>query len=207
MSRTFFALVFFLTCISFSARAGDDLPDGVTIGDKAPDFVVMSVDSQRVSLGNYANSEGVILIFTCNHCPYSKAYEDRIIQLHKTFAPKGWPVLAINPNDPAIEPEDGFEQMQERAKEKNFPFVYAFDATQKLAKAYGARRTPHTFLLHKTKTGFVVEYIGSIDDSPREPESVSVRFVEDAIKALSSGTAPATTSTKAIGCTIKWRVE
>lgn len=184
-----------------------DLPDGVSVGDKAPDFVVKNIDGRNVGLSSFQDVEGVILIFTCNHCPYSKAYEDRIIALHKTWAAKGWPVLAVNPNDPKREPEDSFEKMQERAKEKEFPFPYAMDETQNVAKAYGARRTPHVFLLKKEKTGFRVVYIGAIDDNARDPESVETRFVSEAITAIKDGRQPDQSATKAIGCTIKWREE
>ena len=184
-----------------------DLPDGVSVGDKAPDFVVKNIDGRNVGLSSFNDVEGVILIFTCNHCPYSKAYEDRIIKLHKAWAAKGWPVLAVNPNDPEREPEDSFEKMQERAKEKEFPFPYAMDETQNVAKAYGARRTPHVFLLKKEKVGFRVVYIGAIDDNARNPEDVETRFVSDAITAIKDGKQPEPTATKAIGCTIKWRGE
>lgn len=199
------ALALISLCV-VPARAAD-LPAGVTIGNKAPDFRLMNVDSQIVSLGSYATAQGVILVFTCNACPFSQAYESRIIELHKAFYPKGWPVLAINPNDPAIEPDDSFENMQVRAKEKKYPFAYVFDSTQQVAKLYGARRTPHVFLLKNTKTGFVVEYIGAIDDSPRDSDAVERKFVEEAIAALEAGQVPSTTTTKAIGCTIKWREE
>ena len=191
--------------LGFTTIVANDLASGVTIGDKAPDFRLMNVDSQMVSLSSFKGAKGIILVFTCNACPFAKAYEDRIIALHKKFYSEGWPVLAINPNDPVIEPEDSFENMQIRAKEKEYPFAYAFDSTQNTAKAYGARRTPHVYLLTNTKTGFVVDYIGAIDDSPRDAEAVKARFVEDAINALNNGKAPSVTTTKAIGCAIKWR--
>jgi peroxiredoxin len=184
-----------------------DLPDGVKVGDKAPDFVLENIDGKKAALASFERAKGVILVFTCNHCPYSKMYEDRIIALHKTYAPKGWPVVAINPNDPTIEPEDSFEKMKERAKEKEFPFPYLFDATQKTALAYGARRTPHVFLLKNGKAGFTVEYIGAIDDNARDAKAVETRFVEKAVEALLEGKTPELTTTKAIGCTIKWRNE
>lgn len=191
----------------FGLAVAGELPDGVSVGDKAPDFIVKNIDGRNVGLSSFQDAEGVILIFTCNHCPYSKAYEDRIIDLHKAWASKGWPVLAVNPNDPAREPEDSFEKMQERAKDKEFPFPYAMDETQKVAKAYGARRTPHVFLLKREKTGFRVVYIGAIDDNARDPKGVGTRFVSDAITAIKDGKAPEPAATKAIGCTIKWREE
>ncbi len=203
--RIFIVLMFVVGATNVITSA--DLPDGVKVGDKAPDFVLENVDGKKAALASFEKAKGVILIFTCNHCPYSKMYEDRIIALHKAYASKGWPVVAINPNDPAIEPEDSFEKMKERAKEKEFPFPYLFDATQRTAKAYGARRTPHVFLLKNGKAGFTVEYIGAIDDNARDAKAVETKFVEKAIDAMIDGKAPEVTTTKAIGCTIKWRSE
>lgn len=202
-----FGLALITLVISTLSITSADLPDGVKVGDKAPDFVLENVDGKKAALASFEKAKGVILIFTCNHCPYSKMYEDRIIALHKAYTPKGWPVVAINPNDPAVEPEDSFEKMKERAKEKEFPFPYLFDATQRTAMAYGARRTPHVFLLKNGKAGFTVEYIGAIDDNARDPKAVETRFVENAINALTDGKAPEVSTTKAIGCTIKWRSE
>ncbi|MCO6465223.1 MAG: thioredoxin family protein [Bradyrhizobiaceae bacterium] len=181
------------------------LPEGVTIGSKAPDFRLMNVDSQMVSLASYRGAKGIIMVFTCNSCPFAQAYEKRIKELHAKYASAGWPVLAINPNDPAVEPEDSFEHMQQRAKDSAYTFAYVADGNQTVAKAYGARRTPHVFLLRSTKTGFVVEYIGAIDDNPRDETAVEARFVEDAIAALEKGNVPEVSTTKAIGCGIKWR--
>lgn len=196
-----------LLLLAANTSSANELPDGVSVGDKAPDFIVKNIDGRNVGLSSFQEVEGVILIFTCNHCPYSKAYEDRIIAMHKQWAPKGWPVLAVNPNDPERQPEDSFEKMQGRAKEKEFPFPYAMDETQNVAKAYGARRTPHVFLLKKEKTGFRVAYIGAIDDNARDPQNVEEQFVANAITALMDGKQPEQTATKAIGCTIKWRDE
>jgi len=187
--------------------AAVELPEGVGVGDVAPNFIVKNIDGRNVGLSSFQDVDGVILIFTCNHCPYSKLYEDRIIALHKEFAANGWPVLAVNPNDPAVEPEDSFEKMQQRAKEKEFPFPYAMDETQVVAKAYGARRTPHAFLLKKEKAGFRVVYIGAIDDNARDAKAVKTRFVAQAIEAIEAGRPVEPTFTKAIGCTIKWREE
>ena len=197
-------LVLIALCATQIASAVD-LPDGVSVGDKAPNFAVRNIDGNTITLNTFQKTDGVILIFTCNHCPFSVAYEDRIIALHEEFSKQGWPVLAINPNDPERVPEDSFENMKVRAKEKGFTFPYAMDATQNVAKAYGARRTPHVFLLKKTKVGFTVAYIGAIDDSPRSEEEVETQFVKDAINTMILGSNPETTITKAIGCTIKWK--
>jgi len=185
---------------------GADLPDGVRVGDIAPDFKLKNVDGSMVTLAEtFGNQKGAIVVFTCNHCPYSVKYEDRIIALHNEFGPLGYPVVAINPNDPTVSPEDSYELMIERSSEKGFKFPYVFDATQRTALAYGARRTPHVYVLSKQKKGFVVEYIGAIDDNPNDAAAVSTAYVSKAIQALLGGAPVETNFTKAIGCTIKWK--
>ncbi|MEN3040135.1 MAG: thioredoxin family protein [Bacteroidia bacterium] len=178
---------------------------GVKVGDKAPDFSLKNVDGKIVSLSDYAKEKGVIVIFTCNHCPYAKLYEERIIALHKEFAPKGFPVVAINPNAPEIVPEDSYENMQKRAKEKNYPFPYLFDEKQEVARAYGATKTPHVFLLQNQENGFSVAYIGAIDDNPNDPKKVQKRYLAEAIEALIAGKPVPVSETKAIGCSVKYR--
>lgn len=175
------------------------------VGDLVKDFELKNVDEKMVSLSDYSEDKGVIVVFTCNHCPYAKMYEQRIIELHKEYAPKGYPVVAINPNDPKKVPDDSFENMQLRAKEKDYPFVYLFDNTQKTAKAFDATRTPHVFLLEKKQTQFRVSYIGAIDDSPQSEDSAKKFYVQDAVNSLDKGQPVEMTETKAIGCTIKWK--
>lgn len=186
----------FLGITAFAPKADN----GYKIGDVATDFKLKNVDGKMVSLSDYKDAKGFIVIFTCNHCPFAIAYEDRIIALNKKYAPQGYPVIAINPNDPAVSAGDSFEGMQGRAREKSFAFPYLFDEGQKIFPQYGATRTPHVFLLDKDR---VVKYIGAIDDNVNEPEKVKVRYVEDAIEALKAGKEIGTTYTKAIGCTIK----
>lgn len=174
-------------------------------GDKAVPFTLKNVDGQMVSLSDYSEEKGVILIFTCNPCPFSKAYEERIIKLHKDFAGSGYPVVAINPNDDVASPDDTYEKMQARAKEKNFPFPYLKDVTQEIYTAYGATRTPHVFLLDNENGTFRVAYIGAIDNNAMNERSVTEKYVESAIKALEKGEKPDPDQVKAIGCTIKKR--
>ena len=170
------------------------------VGDKAPDFTLKNIDGKMVSLSDYKDAKGYIIIFTCNHCPYAVAYEDRMIELHNKYAPLGYPIVAINPNDPAVQPADSYEAMQERAQEKGFPFAYLFDEGQKIYPKYGATRTPHVFLLDKTQT---VQYIGAIDDNYKDAEAVNVKYLEKAIDAVQKGKKADPNFTKAIGCTIK----
>ena len=180
-------------------------PTGYAVGDEVKNFTLNNIDGKSVSLSDYASKEGVIVVFTCNHCPYAKAYESRVMDLDKNFASKGYPVLAINPNDPVSVPEDAPENMKKRATEMGYSFPYLFDATQQVAKDFGASRTPHVFLLKNTNGKFTVEYIGAIDDNTDEPAAVKTKYVEDAIVALKKGEKPAVNFTKAIGCTIKWK--
>jgi peroxiredoxin len=175
----------------------------VNPGDNALGFSLKNVDGTTVSLSDYSDQKGVILVFTCNPCPFAKAYEQRIIQLHKDFAGQGFPVVAINPNDDELSPEDTFESMKARAREKNYPFPYLKDETQEVYKAYGATRTPHIYLLKNNGGSFEVAYIGAIDDNAMDASAVSQEYLKDAIGSLMSGQSPQPQSTKAVGCTIK----
>ena len=173
---------------------------GLHVGDKAPDFSLKNIDGSYYSLKNMDDVKGYIVTFTCNTCPVAVLYEDRIIDLHNEYADKGYPVIAINPNDPDVKPGDSFDNMIMRAKEKDFPFLYLFDEDQKVYPAYGATKTPHVFLLDKDLT---VKYIGAIDDNSRDASAVTETFLTDAIDALLKGAEPNPSSTKAVGCSIK----
>ena len=177
--------------------------EGYKIGDVATDFELENVDGNMVSLSDYENAKGFIVIFTCNTCPYAVANEDRIIALDKKYKSKGYPVIAINPNDPAAQPDDTMEKMQAKAKEKGFTFPYLMDKGQKIYPQYGATKTPHTYVLQKNENKYIVEYIGAIDDSSRDPKAVKVKYVENAVDALLNGKKPEVKTTKAIGCSIK----
>lgn len=177
--------------------------EGYKIGDIATDFKLKNVNDKMVSLSDFKKAKGFIIIFTCNHCPYSVAYEDRIIELDKKYKDKGYPVIAINPNNPTKEPKDSYELMKVRAKEKGFTFPYLLDDGQKIYPQYGATRTPHVFILNKEKGNLVVSYIGAIDDNYKDATQTKVKYVEVAVDALLKGEKPAISETKAIGCSIK----
>lgn len=179
--------------------------NGYKVGDTVKDFDLKNVDGKMVSLEDYKSAKGMIVIFTCNHCPYAKAYEQRIIGLDKMFKSKGYPVVAINPNDPAKAPDDSFDNMVRNAKDKGFTFPYLFDDTQQVARQFGATRTPHVYVLNKTAKGYEVAYIGAIDDNTEDAGKAQRKYVEDAVNALIEGKAVPVTETKAVGCTIKWR--
>lgn len=179
------------------------LHKGYHIGDAATDFKLKNIDDKMVSLSDFTDAKGFILIFTCNHCPYAIAYEDRIIALDKKYKPQGYPVIAINPNDPSVQPEDGFAEMKIRAKEKGFTFPYLLDEGQKIYPQYGATKTPHVFLLNKENGKNIVKYIGTIDNNYQDAANADEFYVEDAVDALISGKPIAKQNTVAIGCTIK----
>jgi len=176
---------------------------GYNVGDAASDFKLKNVDGKFISLSDYPEAKGFIIIFTCNHCPYAKAYQDRIIQLDKKYKPLGYPVIAISPNDPEIVPEDSYENMVQVAKEKGFIFPYLFDGTQEVYRKYGAKRTPHVYLLEKGPGGLIVRYIGAIDDNYENASQVKTPYLANALDALLAGRTPDLTFTKAIGCSIK----
>ena len=178
---------------------------GYKIGDVAADFKLKNIDGKIISLANYKSAKGFIVVFTCNHCPYAKAYEKRIMDLDKMYAQKGYPVIAISPNDPVSEPQDSFENMKKLAAEKKYSFPYTLDETQNVTLTYGAKATPHVYVLQKTAKGNVVQYIGAIDNDTEGTDASRTKYVESAVNALLSGKTVTTTSTKAIGCAIKWK--
>lgn len=199
------ATVFMLLSFTITQKSSTEkkVTKGYGIGDMATDFSLQNVDDNMVSLADYADAKGFIIVFTCNHCPYSVANEDRIIALDKKYKELGYPVIAINPNDSKDYPSDNFENMKKRAKEKGFTFPYLFDKGQKVYPKYGATKTPHVYILNKTDEGNEVAYIGAIDDNARNEKEVKTKYVEDAVDALIKGEKPPVTETKAIGCSIK----
>jgi peroxiredoxin len=176
---------------------------GYSVGDKAIDFKLKNVDGKMVSSKDYASAKGFIVIFTCNTCPYAVKYEDRIIELNKKYEKKGFPVIAINPNDPEVQPKDTYELMVAKAKEKNFNFPYLYDPGRKVSAVYGATKTPHIYLLSKKGEKLTVEYIGAIDDNYEDASAVKKAYLADAVDALLDGKKPEITETKAIGCSVK----
>jgi peroxiredoxin len=178
---------------------------GYRIGDAVNDFSLKNTNGGTLSLSNYANAKGVIVVFTSNHCPFAKAYEDRIIALNNKFSSQNFPVIAINPSDPGTQQDDTFDKMKERASSKNYQHPYLADDSQQTAKAFGVARTPQAFVLQRSGGKFIVKYIGMIDDNPQDPAGASKFYVEDAVSNLLGDKPVVTTITKPIGCAIKWR--
>ncbi len=177
--------------------------DGYKIGDIVEDFTLTNIDGKKVSLSDYKDELGIIVTFTCNTCPYAVMYEDRIIALDKKYTPKKYPVLAIMPNNVAVKPGDNLEAMKQRAEEKGFTFPYLIDAKQDVYPKFGATKTPHVYVLDKSESGFIVSYIGAIDDNYKDASSVTQKYVENAVDALIEGEEFSPKETKAIGCSIK----
>lgn len=176
---------------------------GYQVGDIATDFKLENIDGKMVSLSDFKTAKGFIVIFTCNTCPYAVAYEDRIEALNKKYAKKGYPVIAIMPNNTDVKPGDNMEAMKVRAKEKGFTFPYLMDKGQKIYPQYGATKTPHVYILEKTSKGNIVKYIGAIDDNYQDAQAVNQKYVENAVDALLAGQEIKETQTRAIGCSIK----
>lgn len=171
---------------------------GVKVGDKAPDWKnLIGVDDKQHSLSDYKDAKLIVLVFTCNHCPVAKAYEDRLIALQKDYQEKGVQVIALNVNNI---PEDRLDRMKVRAKEKGFNFPYLYDPTQATGHAYGAKVTPHVFVLDSERK---IAYIGAIDDN-MDVSKVKQNYLRDALDALLANKSPATAETKAFGCSIKY---
>ena len=173
------------------------------IGDAVSNFNLKNVDGNMVSLNSFADSKGMIVIFTSNHCPFAKAYEDRILALNNKFASQGFPVITINPSDPATHQDDSFEKMKERAQSKGYNYPYLVDDAQQTARAFGAARTPEAYVLLKIGTKFVVQYMGMIDDNPQDPSGATKFYVAEAVTNLIAGKPVVTTITKPVGCVIK----
>lgn len=192
-----FLLTTFFATTLLSAQSGYD------IGATATDFKLENIDGTFVSLSDFEQAKGFIVVFTCNTCPYAVAYEDRIEALNKMYATKGYPVIAIMPNNIEIKPGDSLDAMKRRAKEKGFTFPYLIDREQTIFPQYGATKTPHVYILEKSNDANVVRYIGAIDDNYKDANAVEVKYVEEAVNALLAKKPVSVTKTRAIGCSIK----
>src|SRR5580700_5736758 len=196
--KTLVALSLFVWSTTGLAQSGNLKP-----GTSAPDFSLKNVTGETVSFTTFREARGYIIVFTCNTCPVAKAYEQRIIELNAKFAPIGYPVIAINTNDPQVSPGDSFEAMVDRAKTKKYMFPYLFDEGQNITTKYGARNTPTIFLVKHSNEGNIIVYTGAIDNDPEENKSDRINYLEQALSAVQAGKDPAITSTKAIGCSVK----
>lgn len=166
-------------------------------------FLLPSTDGNDVSLDMASLGEYKLVIFSCNHCPYAQAWEDRIINIQKKYKSNGLSIIMISSNDAEKYPEDNFTKMKERHSEKKFNFSYLYDETQEVAKMYGAERTPEVFLFNELG---LLKYQGTIDDNYEDESNVNKKYLEDAIESLIEGKDPEISSTDPVGCTIKWKI-
>jgi peroxiredoxin len=175
-------------------------------GDLATDFNLKNLNGKNISLSQYEDAKGFIVVFTCNTCPVVKQYEQRIIGLHEKFAAKGYPVVAINSNDRNVSPGDSYEEMQKLARSKGYKFEYLYDESQEIAKQYGATNTPHVYVLSKQDGDELrIEYVGAIDNNADDASKADKHYVQDAVNALLKGNQVPVAGTKAVGCGIKWK--
>ncbi len=176
----------------------------LALGAPAPaaDVKMKSVDGRELSISDAKGEKGTLVIFTCNHCPWVKAWETRIVETANAWQAKGFGVIAINSNDPAAFPEDAYEEMQKRAKDRGMRYPYVVDATSEVARAFGATHTPEIFLFGKDGK---LAYKGAVDDNAKDAAAVKARYLADALDAVAAGKAPAMAETKALGCSIKFR--
>jgi peroxiredoxin len=170
---------------------------GVAPGDGVPEFELFGVDYRYHSLEMYREKEATVVVFTCNHCPVAKGYEDELIRIAEEYQPKGVQFIAVNPNPADMVAADGYPQMIERAKEKQFPYPYVYDETQKTARRYGATVTPHVFVVAPDRT---VLYVGAVDNQHKAPH-----YLADALDDILAGREVAKPTTAQFGCSVKYR--
>jgi len=179
----------------------NDNSSALKIGDPIPNFILPSTDG-RIIRSEEIENPVLVIIFTCNHCPYAQAYEDRIVTLAKNFNQSGTQFVLINSNDAVNYQEDSFENMKLKHEELNYPFPYCYDEDQSVAKTYGALCTPHCFVFNSDRT---LQYKGRVDDNWKDPEAVTEHNLHDAVLALIEGKKPLIQEANAIGCSIKWK--
>jgi hypothetical protein len=191
--------------LTSAVRAADEAPaPGIAIGDEAPMATVKmkNVDGKETSIAGAKRAKGTLVVFSCNACPWAKAWESRIVALGNASLKRGVGVIVINSNDPSVNDLDGYDVMKERAKQRKMQFPYVVDATSDVARAFGATRTPEAYLFGAD--GKLV-YHGTIDDNAHEPDKVESRYLQDAVDAVVAGKTVSTQETKALGCSIKFR--
>lgn len=176
---------------------------GYQLGSKIEDFQLVNVSGKKTSLADYSGVKGFIIAFTCNTCPVAQAYEGRLIDLDKKYKSQGYPVIAINPNDPAVQNGEALEDMKKRSESSGYTFPYLYDPGNLVAKAFYPTKTPHIFIVHHDKGDLVVKYIGAIDDS--QDGTPEHKYVENALADLMQGKNPSVPATKAVGCAVKWK--
>ena len=196
---------FFLLLISLYSFSGNNKAPVSLIGNTVNDFSLRNIDNKNISLNDFKNAKGFIIVFTCNHCPFAKLYPERLIMLSEKYKSLHVPLIAINSTDSLVYEEETFAEMVKKVKEKGFNFPYLQDNTQAVAKNFGAEKTPHAFVIWKENNQWIIKYKGAIDDNGAEPKKVAHAYVEEAVDALMHSKTIAVTETRSIGCAIKFR--
>jgi len=178
------------------------MPFTLQLTSKAPDFDLPGVDGKRYNLNSFKNNKLLVIVFSCNHCPFVVGSEDRMNKLFADYFPKGVAMVAINSNETEGHPTDSLEHMVQRAREKNYRFPYVRDDTQQVALAYGALRTPHFYVFDADRK---LRYTGRMDDNPRNPGKETTHELRDAMDELLAGKNPRIAVTNPIGCNVKWK--
>ncbi len=205
--KHYFKIASLCTIIGLAIFSFTNINQGYEPGAEVTDFSLKNIDSKKVSMADYKDAKGFVIIFTCNHCPFAIKYEDRINALDAAYKKKGYPVIAINPNDTVQYPDDAFTEMVKKAKDKKFTFPYLIDEDQGVAKTFGALKTPHVYIVKKEGQKWIVKYVGAIDDNYDNAKKVKIKYAENALKELIAGKEVTEKTTKAIGCSIKWKKE
>ena len=175
----------------------------VSVGEKGLTFRnLKGVDGKLYSMEDFSDAQVLVVIFSCNHCPYVRAYEERYVKIQGDYKGRGVRFIAINPNDDVKYPEDSFDKMVIRAKEKKYNFPYVRDGDQSIARAFGATNTPHVFVFDRAR---VLRYSGRIDDNWERPDRVKTHVLRKALDALLEGKEPPVTTTLPVGCSVKWK--
>lgn len=187
-----------------AGAADKDKAKGLELGDEILmiDIAMMNVDGEDITIADVQGKKGTLVLFTCNACPWVKAWEERLVSLGNEAQKMDIGVIFINPNDPKKNSEDGYEEMQKRAKKFGMEFPYVVDSTSDVARAYSATRTPEAFLFDAEGT---LVYHGTIDDNAKKPDSVKHHYLGDAMNAVANGEEVEMAETKALGCGIKFR--
>jgi peroxiredoxin len=177
--------------------------NGMKPGTPMPHFQLPGVDGREYSPDDFREAEVLVVVFTCNHCPYAIANEDRLIALHRNFSNRGVQFVLINPNDAERYQADSFMRMKDRAEEKKFPFPYLQDESQEVARAYDAACTPDIFVFDQKRT---LRYNGRIDDNWQEPHNVTRHDLRTVLETLLDGREIDIDIVPSMGCSIKWKV-
>lgn len=197
-----FSLVVFVL-FSFGFK-GDQYKQTKHVGKVIPEFSLLNTDNKFVSLSNYPNAKGFIIVFTCNHCPFAKLYPERLNALNLKYTKLDVPLLAINSMDTAVYVDESFELMREKAMRENLNFPYLYDASQTVGKSFSADHTPHAFIIWKVNNQWVIKYSGAIDDNGEHPEIAS-SFIEPALNELLANKEVSKSETASFGCRIYYR--